>query len=218
MGAGCAQELSAVSGRRQYAAAEGVFESNSGFRRSEEVRAVRSFKRWLDRSLAAQAVLIFLLGAGVSALFRRGGLSVVWVIQAALCTGICITFVAVQRRRASRAAGTDPRGLVELSRRIRHRDVPRAPEERESMRRLVDDQLNLLERKGRWLPYWLAFVGLVAATLLALGAAKGSLVFPLVFTVGMIGFCCWVAWLRRRALDRFHFMRTALRKEHERVP
>jgi len=100
---------------------------------------VRSFKRWLDRSLAAQAVLIFLLGVGVSALFRRGGLSVVWVIQAALCTVICVTFVAVQRRRERRAAGTDPRGLVELSRRIRHRDVPRDPEERESMRRLVDD-------------------------------------------------------------------------------
>ena len=179
---------------------------------------MRCFKRWLDRSLPAQAVLILLLGVGVSALFRRGGLSVVWVIQAALCTVICVTFVAVQRRRERRAAGTDPRGLVELSRRIRHRDVPRDPEERESMRRLVDDQLNLLERKGRWLPYWLGFVGLVAAALLALGVARGSLVFPLVFTVGMIGFCGWVAWLRRRALDRFHFMRTALREEHERVP
>ncbi|MEU0025041.1 hypothetical protein [Streptomyces sp. NPDC006335] len=78
----------------------------------------------------------------------------------------------MQRRRANRAAGTDPRGLVELSRRIRHHDVPRDPEERESMRRLVDDQLNLLERKGRWLPYWLGFVGLVAAALLALGVAK----------------------------------------------
>jgi hypothetical protein len=126
--------------------------------------------------------------------------------------------VAVQRRRASRAAGTDPRGLVELSRRIRHRDVPHDPEERESMRRLVDDQLGLLERKGRWLPYWLGFVGVVTAALLALGVAKGSLALPLVFTVGMIGFCCWAAWLRRRALDRFHFMRTALREEHERVP
>jgi hypothetical protein len=43
------------------------------------------------------------------------------------------------------------------------------------MRRLVDDQLNLLERKGRWLPYWLGFVGLVAAALLVLGVAKESL-------------------------------------------
>jgi Flp pilus assembly protein TadB len=128
-----------------------------------------------------------------------------------------MTFVAVQRRRASRAAGTDPSGLVELSRRIRHREVPSEPEERESMRRLVDDQLNLLESRERWLPYWLGFTGLITAALLALGLATGSLAFPLVFAVGMIGLCCWAVWMRRRALDLHHYMRAALREEHEPV-
>ncbi|MFF1308331.1 hypothetical protein [Streptomyces sp. NPDC058307] len=178
---------------------------------------MRSFKRWLDRSLAAQAVLIFLLGVGASALFRRGDHPVFWVVQAAFYAAITIGFVAVQRRRASRAAGTDPRGLVELGRRIRRREVPSEPGERESMRRLVDDQLGVLERKGRWLPYWLGFMGLIAAALLALGVATGSLVFPVVFAVCVIGFCCWIVWMRRLTLDRYHYMRTALREEHARV-
>jgi peptidoglycan/LPS O-acetylase OafA/YrhL len=178
---------------------------------------VRSFKRWLDRSLAAQAVLIFLLGVGASALFRRGDHPVFWVVQAALYAAIAITFVAVQRRRTSRAAGTDPHGLVELGRRIRHREVPSEPGERESMGRLVDDQLGLLERRRRWLPYSLGFMGLTAAALLALGVATGSVVFPLVFAAFVIGFCCWAVWMRRRNLDRYHYMREALREEHERV-
>ncbi|MFF1719861.1 hypothetical protein [Streptomyces sviceus] len=178
---------------------------------------MRSFKRWLDRSLAAQAVMIFLLGMGVSALFRRGDHPVLWVIQGFFYAAIGITFVAVHRRRAIRAAGNDPRGLVELGRRIRHREVPSEPEERESMRRLVDDQLSLLERNRRWLPYWLGFMGLITVALLALGVATGSLALPLAFAVAVTGFCCWVAWMRRRSLDRLRHMRAALREDHERV-
>jgi Flp pilus assembly protein TadB len=178
---------------------------------------MRSFKRWLDRSLAAQAVMIFLLGVGVSALFRRGDHPVLWVIQGFFYATIGVTCVAVQRRRASRAAGTDPHGLAELSRRIRHREVPSEPGERASMRRLVDDQLSLLEHNRRWLPYWLGLMGLITAALLALGVATGSLAFPLVFAVAVIGLCCWVVWMRRRASDRFQYMQAALREDHERV-
>ncbi|MFF7071428.1 hypothetical protein [Streptomyces pseudovenezuelae] len=178
---------------------------------------MRSFKRWLDRSLAAQAAMLFLLGVGISALFRRDDHPVLWVIQGFLYGAIGVTCVAVQRRRASRAAGTDPRGLAELNRRIRHREVPSEPGERESMRRLVDDQLSRLERSSRWLPYWLGFMCLIAAAPLALGVAAGSLAFPLVIAVAMIGFCCWVVWMRRQASERFQYMRGALREDRERV-
>ena len=178
---------------------------------------MRSFKRWLDRSLAAQAVVIFLLGVGVTALFRQGRHPVLWVIQGAFYTAISVAVLVVQRRRASRAAGTDPRGLAELSRKIRHREVPSEPDERASMRRLVDDQLGQLERKGRWLPYWLGFMGLIAAALVVLGAAAGSLAFPLVIAAAIIGLCCWAVWMRRHALDRYRYMRAALQAEHERV-
>lgn len=80
------------------------------------------------------------------------------------------------------------------------------------MLRLVDDQLGKIERGGRWLPYWLGFMGLVAAGLLVLGAVNGSVVFPLVFAVGVVAFCLWILWMRRRALELLHHMRSALRE------
>ncbi|MEU6354520.1 hypothetical protein ABZ896_35225 [Streptomyces sp. NPDC047072] len=178
---------------------------------------MRSLKRWLDRSLTAQAVVIFLLGVGVNALIRRDSHPALWVFQALLYTAVALAFVVVQRRRALRVAGTDAGGLVELGRKVRRREVPSEPGERAAMRRLVDDQLGLMERKGRLLPYWLGFMGLIAAALLVLGVATGSWVFPLVFALFTVGFCCWIVWMRRRAMDRFRFMRSALREEHEKV-
>ncbi|MEW1928201.1 MULTISPECIES: hypothetical protein [unclassified Streptomyces] len=171
---------------------------------------MRAFKRWFDRSLTAQAVLIFLLGVGVTALFRRDEHPVVWVIQGVLYAAIVIAFVAVQRRRASRAAGTDARGIVELHRKIRHREVPREPEERATMRRLVAEQLGQIERGRRWLPYWLGSMILVAVGTLAAGVATGSWVLPLILAAAVIGFCCWALWMRRRSIDRFRYMRSSL--------
>ncbi|MFC8673162.1 hypothetical protein ACFUEN_10865 [Streptomyces griseorubiginosus] len=178
---------------------------------------MRSFKRWLDRSLAAQAVLIFLVCVGVTALIRWDRDPVLWVVRAALYTAIAVTIVAVQRRRARRAAGTDARELAELGRRIRHREVPTDPEERAAMRKLLDDQQQRLERSARWLPYWLGLMGLAAAALLALGVATGSLVFPLVFALGTAAFCLWILWMRRRTRERYGYMRLALQEEREHV-
>ncbi|GHB48839.1 hypothetical protein GCM10010377_44750 [Streptomyces viridiviolaceus] len=171
---------------------------------------MRALKGRLDRSLTAQAVVIFPLGVGIAALFRRDEHPVWWVIQGAFYSAIAITFVAMQRRRAARAAGTGPRTVAELQRKIRHREVPEQPEERATMRRLVAEQLGRMERGGRWLPYWLGLMGLIAVGMLALGAVNGSLVFPLLFAVGVIGFCSWALWMRRRTLDRYRHMRSAL--------
>ncbi|MEU0074926.1 hypothetical protein ABZ027_36150 [Streptomyces sp. NPDC006332] len=178
---------------------------------------MRAFKRWLDRSLTAQAVLVFLLGLGISALLRRDDHPVLWVIQSAIYTGIAIAFVAVRRRRISRAVGTDAGGIEELNRKIRHREVPRDPEERATMRRLVAEQLGQMERGGRWLPYWLGFMGLVALGLVVLGAFTDSLIFPIVFAVAVAGFCYGVLRTRRRALRLLRDMRSALRNQNERV-
>jgi Flp pilus assembly protein TadB len=184
---------------------------------SEEVRAVRSFKRWLDRSLTAQAVVVFPMGVGFAALFRRHEHPVLWVILGALYTAVTLAFLAVQRRRTCRAVGTDPGEIADLNRKIRHREVPKDPGEQATMRRLVAEQLGQMERGGRWLPYWLGAMGLIAAGLLALGAVTGSLTFPLVFAVGVAGFCYWVLWMRRHAMDRVRFMHSALRNQGERV-
>ncbi|MEV1023387.1 hypothetical protein [Streptomyces sp. NPDC050264] len=178
---------------------------------TEGVQAVHTFKRWLDHSLAAQGAAMFLVGTGLSALFRPSEHPALWVIKGALYTGIALAFLAAQRRRAGRAAGTDQRGVAALSRKIRHGEEPHDPAERTAMRGLVDDQLRQIERGRRWLPYWLGFMGLIAAGLLALGIATGSWTFPAVFAVGTAGFCTWVLWMRRRSLERLRHMDTALR-------
>ncbi|GGM22829.1 hypothetical protein GCM10010129_79000 [Streptomyces fumigatiscleroticus] len=169
-----------------------------------------SLKRRLDHSLTAQAVLIFLLVMGSTALLRRDEHPLVWVIQGAIYAAICTAFVAVQRRRTSRVTGADPETVAGLNRKIRHRDVPRAPRERAIMQRLVTDQLSRMERGGRWLPYWLGAMGLLVAGAVALGIASGSYALPLILAVGLTGFCCWVLWMRRRSLDRCRYMRSAL--------
>ncbi|MGW0908352.1 hypothetical protein [Streptomyces sp. NPDC002853] len=171
---------------------------------------MRAFKRWLDHSLAAQAAVIFVLGVGITALFRSDEHPVVWIIQGMLFAAVATTIVAVQRRKAGRAAGTDARGVTELNRKIRHREVPSEPQERASMRRLVAVQLGQLERARKWLPYWLCSMALIAVGMLVLGAATGSLTTPLIVAVGLIGFCGWVIWMRRRNLDRFRHMRSSL--------
>ncbi|MGW7051092.1 hypothetical protein [Streptomyces sp. NPDC054887] len=169
-----------------------------------------NFKRWLDRSLAGQAVLILLIGIGVAALYRRHEHPVWWLVQGTFYAAVAIMVLALQRRRISRAIGADPRALAELNRKIRHREVPREPEEQATMRRLVTQQLRQMERGGRWLPYWLGFMCVAAVGMLALGAATGSLVFPMVFAVGVIGFCFWVLWMRRRSMERLRSMDSAL--------
>lgn len=174
---------------------------------------MRGLKRWLDRSLTAQAVLIVLLGVGISALVRRDEPPASWVVHGVLYAAIGIAIVAAQRRRARRASGTDVRGLAELNRKLRHREVPSDPEEQEAMRRLVADHLRRMERAGRWLPYWLGFMGLLAVGLLALGVVNGSWLFPLGYAVFVAGLCSWVLWMRRRSFDRCHFMRSALERQ-----
>jgi hypothetical protein len=178
---------------------------------------MHAFKHWLDRSLAAQAVITFSLAVGITALFRRDEHPVRWVVQGLIYTVIAVVFVAVQRRRLGRATGADPRGVAELNYKIRHREVPRAPEEQAMMRRLVAEQLGQVERGGRWLPYWLGSMGLVAVGMLCLGVVSGSWLLPLAFAVGVPAFCCGVLWMRRRSLERLRYMRSALRDQNERV-
>jgi hypothetical protein len=174
---------------------------------------VLSLKRLLDRSLTAQATLVFLLALGTTALLRRDEHPAVWVFQSALYTGVAIAVLAVQRYRAARVVGTDAGGLADLNRKIRHQEVPQDPEEQAAMRRLVTEQLGQVERAGKWLPYWLGAMGLIAVGMLVLGAVSGSLVFPLLFLVGMAALCSWVLWTRRRSLARLCWMRQALRPE-----
>ncbi|MEW1692044.1 hypothetical protein ACIQOF_31095 [Streptomyces sp. NPDC091265] len=171
---------------------------------------MHAVKHWFNHSLVAQALVVFVLGMGFGALFRRDDQPGLWVVQSLLYTAVIIGFLAFQRRRTSRATGAAPGAVVDLNRKIRRREVPQDPEERVIMRRLVDDQLGKIERGRRWLPYWLAVMGLTAVGMLVLGATTGSLVFPLVYTVGVVAFCVWILWMHRRAVELHHHMRSAL--------
>ncbi|MGW3991332.1 hypothetical protein [Streptomyces sp. NPDC004830] len=172
-----------------------------------------SLKRLLDRSLTAQATVVFLLGLGVTGLIRRDEHPAVWVLHSALYTGIAIAFLAVQRRRTARAVGTDAGGLADLQRKIRHREVPQDPQEREAVGRLVAEQLDQMERAGKWLPYWFGAMCLIAIAMLVLGVVSNSFVFPIAFAAGMLALCLWLSWTRRRSLDRLHRMRQALQSK-----
>ncbi|ROQ83154.1 hypothetical protein EDD95_2805 [Streptomyces sp. CEV 2-1] len=171
---------------------------------------MHSLKQWFNHSLIAQALVLFVLGMGFGALFRRDDHPGLWVAHSLIYTAVVIGFVAFQRRRTSRATGAGPRTVVSLNRKIRRREVPRDPEERVIMGRLIDDQLGKMERGKRRLPYWLGFTGLIAVGMLVLGATTGSLAFPLVFAVGVIAFCFWILWMHRRSVELHHHMRSAL--------
>ncbi|CAM5696368.1 hypothetical protein SALBM135S_01950 [Streptomyces alboniger] len=172
---------------------------------------MRALKRRLDRSLIAQAVLIFAVTAAVTVLLRPDEHPAWWVLKGVLYTSIAMAFVVAQRRKAGRAAGTDPRKVADLHRGIRHREVPRDPEERASMRRLVAAQLGQMERGTRWLPYWLGVMGLIAVGTLLVGTATGSMTVPLILAAGVLAFCCWVLWMRHVSMDRFRYMHSVLR-------
>ncbi|MFF3177383.1 hypothetical protein ACFVQ0_32710 [Streptomyces sp. NPDC057900] len=173
---------------------------------------MHTVKHWFSHSLAAQGLVLFVLGLGFGALFRRDDHPALWAVQSLLYTAVIIGILAYQRRRTSRAAGTRPGTVVDLNRRIRHREVPEDPEERAVLRRLVEEQLGKMERGSRWLPYWLGFMGLIAVVMVVLGATSGSLASPVVFAVGVIVFCSWVLWMRKRAMELHHHMRSALRE------
>ncbi len=183
----------------------------------EGVRVVGAFKRRLDRSLTAQAVLVFVVGVGVTALLRRDEAPALWLLQGGLYAAVAVTFLALQRRRLSRAVGADAGEIARLNRGVRHREVPAEPGKREVMRRLVDVQLRQMEGARRWMPYWFAAMGFLAVAVVVLGVVTGTLVLPVVTALAVIGLCVWVLWMRRRSLDRLHHMRSALAGGSERA-
>lgn len=174
---------------------------------------LRTLKHRLDRSLTAQAALVFPLCVGIGALFRQDAPPVLWVVQGAFQTVIVVTIAGMLRRRFSRAAGAASGDHADLNRRIRHRDVPEDPAERETLRRLVDAQLRHMERAGRWQPYLMGFMGLIAVGLLVIGVLAGSVLPSLVPVALIAGICFWASWMRRRNMARHRYMRSAIEAE-----
>ncbi|GGQ56776.1 hypothetical protein GCM10010250_31490 [Streptomyces althioticus] len=113
--------------------------------------------------------------------------------------------------------GTGAGGLAELNRRIRRREVGAADPlgEQATVRRLVADQLDRVERAGKRLPYWLGLMGFVATGLFALGASSGPLAPRLHPRHGR---AVRLGSVRRRGfVDRFHWRRQAVRHKWARL-
>ncbi|MFI5754792.1 hypothetical protein [Streptomyces sp. NPDC051569] len=60
---------------------------------------MHGLKKWLDRSVPAQALLIFLLLAGATELIRPGLPVAQWLVQSVLWTAFCVLLVVVRRRQ-----------------------------------------------------------------------------------------------------------------------
>nr|WP_237498436.1 MULTISPECIES: conjugal transfer protein TraG N-terminal domain-containing protein [unclassified Streptomyces] len=157
--------------------------------------------------------MVLALGVGLNALLRHDEHPAMWLVQALVYAVVVMVAMALQRRRTSRATGASPDAIAGLDRKIRHHEVPNDPEERAVMRRLVDEHLGKIERGKRWLPFWMAFMGMIVVAMFVLAATTGgSLLFPLAFGVFMAAFCAWILWMRRRSLAMNRGMRTALRE------
>ncbi|WP_406283643.1 hypothetical protein [Streptomyces sp. NBC_00209] len=174
---------------------------------------MHTVKHWFNDSLIGQGVVVFGLGVGLNALLRHDEHPAMWLVQGAVYTVVVMVALVLQRRRTSRVTGASPSAVAGLLRKIRHHEVPRDPQERAVLRRLVDDQLGRIERGKRWLPYWLGAMGLVAIGLLVLGATRGSLGYALLFAAFVAVFCAWILWMRRRAVALYRDMRVALREQ-----
>ncbi|TRV71906.1 hypothetical protein FKN01_30960 [Streptomyces sp. 130] len=174
---------------------------------------MHTVKHWFSDSLTGQGLVVFGLGVGLNALLRRDEPPAMWLVQGAVYTVVVVVAAGLQRRHMSRVTGASPGAVAGLMRKIRHHEVPRDPQERAVMRRLVDDQLGRVERGERWLPYWLGAMGLVAVGLLVLGFTGGALGYSLFFAVFVVAFCVWLLWARRRAVSRYRDMRSALREQ-----
>ncbi|MCX0246315.1 hypothetical protein [Streptomyces drozdowiczii] len=174
---------------------------------------MHTVKHWFNDSLIGQGLVVFGLGVGLNALLRHDEHPAMWLVQGAVYTAVVMVALVLQRRRTSRATGASPDAIAGLDRKIRHHEVPDDPEERAVMRRLVDEHLGKMERGKRWLPFWMAFMGLIVVAMFVLAATTGgSLLFPLAFAVFMAAFCAWILWMRRRSLAMNRGMRTALRE------
>ncbi|MFJ3086895.1 hypothetical protein [Streptomyces sp. NPDC086838] len=174
---------------------------------------MHTVKHWFNDSLIGQGLLVFGLGVGLNALLRHDDPPAMWLVQGAVYTVVAMVAVVIRRRRMRRVTGASPGTVAGLLRKVRHGEVPRDPQERAVLRRLLDDQLGRIERGKRWLPYWLGVMGLIAVGLLVLGAVRGSLGYALLVAAFVVGLCAWVLWMRRRAVALYRDMGAALRDQ-----
>lgn len=158
---------------------------------------LRRPKTVLERSVAAQAVLSFVLIAVVIKLVRWDLPVVLWLIESAALTAVS-TASAVWRRRRDRAAlgGISVDQQLAVERQLARGHVPQEPRERDAMRRLVGQRLRRMNSLN-W-TFVPLLVLLVAAS--AAFAALGMWTFGMVWLVCSLVFDSWVLYMRNRNL------------------
>ncbi|MEU3188140.1 hypothetical protein ABZ707_28685 [Streptomyces sp. NPDC006923] len=171
-------------------------------------------KRWLDRSVPAQAVLLLLLVAGATKLIRPELSTPHWLVQSVVWTAFAMVFVLIRRRQDRSAMGGASAGEhVSVERKLRRCQIPEDPRERESMRRLV------AYRRRQMTRYAWTLVPLFAVLVLlpVVWAVQGVWTTAVLWLLFGLVFGSWVFSARRHNLSRVRHMDEALRAA-DRVP
>jgi Flp pilus assembly protein TadB len=130
----------------------------------------------------------------------------VWVGQSVLYTGLAVAIFAWRRRKDGREAGVSSRQVMSLDRYVLDEEVPREPERREELRKLVRQRRALL-RRTRWAAPVFAGCAVLPSVAFAL---LGRRAVAVVLLAVMAGVVAWVLWLRRRNAGRLERMQAAL--------
>jgi hypothetical protein len=165
-------------------------------------------KQLLDRSVAAQAVLVFVLAAGVTRLISPHRPVAVWLFNSAFYTAMGVVFVIVRRRRDRAVMGGATAGEhASAERKMIHGQVPDEPQERDVMRRLVRHRRRQMGKFGWTMIPLLALLVVLCPVFWAATGAWTTAVLWLVF--GAV-FGSWMVWIRRLNLRRLAYMDEAL--------
>jgi hypothetical protein len=172
---------------------------------------MRTIRNWLDRSVAAQALLAFLLAAGAIRLISPELPVAQWLIRSAFYSAIGLTVVLVRRRQDRSAMGGVPAGEhVRAERKLLRGVVPQEPQEREGMRLLVAHRRRQMGEFG-WT--FLPLIALITLLPTVLWAVLGAWTAGTLWLVCGIASGAWLIRMRRLNLRRLRYMEDALRED-----
>lgn len=162
---------------------------------------------FFGRHIWAQVLLVVLLGWAVIMLMSPGEPPLVVLARSAVTSVGAVAVLLVLRAREKRAAGGSGDRLVTLDRRLRHREIPSSPADREAMLDLVEQRLHRTRHRRPALAVLCLMYALLVAAPLLLGQVRQALV------LGLLGAIILplLTWQGGRQVRRLREVRETLR-------